>query len=323
VKLTRKNAGCGVDCGLKSHKNMPEGPSIVILKEEARPFAGKKIIAVSGNSKTDLERLLDQKVLAFKSWGKHFLICFNGFTVRIHFLLFGSYRVNDKKGVPERLSLVFKNGELNFYSCSVKFIEGDLNAHYDWSVDVMNDAWSPRKALKSLRSKPGALVCDALLEQDIFAGVGNIIKNEVLYRVKVHPASAVGKIPAGKLREIVKQARVYSFDFLAWKKQYVLRKHWLAHAKKTCLRCQLPIIKKYMGVKNRRTFFCQGCQVLYGELPEMRNTKFIGGPKAKAQLSKVAQGPDQKRRKLQKPTINPVIVKVKKDGKATKTKSRK
>lgn len=32
-----------------------------------------------------------------------------------------------------------------------------------------------------------------LLEKEIFAGVGNIIKNEMLYRARVHPESIVGK----------------------------------------------------------------------------------------------------------------------------------
>jgi endonuclease-8 len=33
---------------------MPEGPSIVILKEEVHPFKGKKILEVSGNSKSNI-----------------------------------------------------------------------------------------------------------------------------------------------------------------------------------------------------------------------------------------------------------------------------
>ena len=57
---------------------MPEGPSILLVKEAAAKFAGKKIIAVEGNSKIDQSRLLNQKILEFKSWGKHFLICFDG-----------------------------------------------------------------------------------------------------------------------------------------------------------------------------------------------------------------------------------------------------
>lgn len=242
---------------------MPEGPSIVILKEAAEAFCGKKIIEVSGNSKIDKGRMLDQKVIALKSWGKHFLICFKDFLLRVHFLLFGSYLINEKKEKLLRLGLAFKNGELNFYSCSLKFIEGQADDHYDWSVDVMNDDWNPKAAKKKLLDKPKALICDALLEQDIFAGVGNIIKNEILYRVRVHPESQVGKIPAVKLNRLIKETRIYSFEFLEWKKKFELRKHWLAHTKTVCLRCNLPIIKKYTGVKNRRNFFCSNCQLLY------------------------------------------------------------
>ncbi|HRO68823.1 MAG TPA: hypothetical protein PK951_00545 [Chitinophagaceae bacterium] len=42
------------------------------------------------------------------------------------------------------------------------------------------------------------MVCDALLDQEIFSGVGNIIKNEVLYRIRVHPESLIGDIPLKK-----------------------------------------------------------------------------------------------------------------------------
>jgi endonuclease-8 len=243
---------------------MPEGPSIVILKEETAQFAGKKILSVSGNSKIDQGRLQDQKAISIKSWGKHFLICFKGFTLRIHFLMFGSYRVNEKKpDKPIRLNLTFKNGEINFYSCSIKFLEGDVNDHYDWSADVMNEAWDPKKAKIKLKQQPETLVCDALLEQDIFAGVGNIIKNEVLYRIKVQPESLIEKIPPRKIKKLIEEARTYSFQFLDWKKKFELKKHWLAHTKKICLRCNHPIIKKYTGVKKRRSFICTNCQILY------------------------------------------------------------
>lgn len=242
---------------------MPEGPSIVILKELVEEFEGKKVIAVSGNTKVDFSRAEGQTVIVFKSWGKHFLICFNGFTIRIHFMLFGSYRINERKESVPRLSLAFADGELNFYACSVKLLEGDANALYDWSEDVMNDEWNPKKAIAKLKKVPDKLVCDALLEQDIFSGVGNIIKNEVLYRIMVHPESATGKLPAKKLKEMVDEARIYSFQFLEWKKKYELKKHWLAHTKKTCKRCDLPIIKKVTGVKKRRSFFCTNCQKLY------------------------------------------------------------
>lgn len=242
---------------------MPEGPSIVILKELVQEFKGKTVIAASGNTKVEKERMNGKKVIDFKSWGKHFLICFKGFSVRIHLMLFGSYRINERKVSPARLSLQFANGELNFYACSIKLIDEPLDDVYDWSADVMNDDWDPKKAKKKLKASPDMLVCDALLDQNIFAGSGNIIKNEVLFRIFVHPASTIGALPTKQLNLLIKEARNYSFDFYEWKKQYVLKKHWLAHTKKTCPRCKIPIVKKYMGKTNRRTFFCTNCQVLY------------------------------------------------------------
>ena len=243
---------------------MPEGPSIVLVKEAVAKFTGKKIITVSGNSSIDQSILLNKKIMEFKSWGKHFLICFDGLTLKVHFLMFGSYTVDEKK--PDRairLNLTFENGEINFYTCSLKYLEGDINTHYDWSTDVMNKEWDKKKAKAKLKGKPDALICDALLEQDIFAGVGNIIKNEILYRVRVHPESIVGKIPVTKITKLIEETRIYSFQFLEWKRNYELRNHWLAHTKKICLRCNLPIVKKQTGLKKRRSFICAHCQKLY------------------------------------------------------------
>lgn len=243
---------------------MPEGPSIVILKEDVKAFRGKKLLEIGGNTKLELGFLQGRAIREFKSWGKHFLICFDDFTIRIHFLLFGSYRVNDTREnrIP-RLHLKFAKGEINFYACSVQVLGDDPDNVYDWSGDVMSDDWDPKAARKKLKAKPQMLVCDALLDQDIFAGVGNIIKNEVLFRIKVHPDSRIGKLPPAKLSALITEARNYSFDFLIWKKAYVLRKHWLAHTKRTCPRCDLPLVKEYLGKTKRRTFFCTNCQVLY------------------------------------------------------------
>jgi endonuclease VIII len=242
---------------------MPEGPSLIIAKEEMSQFIGRKVLAVSGNTKTDKERLLNKKLVDIKTWGKHLLVCFNHFTVRIHFLMFGKYLVNATKDSDPRLSLRFTNGELNLYTCSVKFIEEPLDEIYDWAADVLSDVWDPKAAKKKLKAVPHMMVTDALLDQNIFAGVGNIIKNEVLYRIKVHPKTKVGELPTKQLNALINEARNYSFDFLEWKKEYTLRKHWLAHTKKTCARDGDKIVKEYLGTTQRRTFFCNTCQVLY------------------------------------------------------------
>jgi endonuclease-8 len=244
---------------------VPEGPSLYILKEETARFVGQEIVRAEGNVRAiDPALLVGQPIVALRTWGKHFLIELPNMVVRIHFLLFGTYRVNERRDKPPRLSIGTASGdELNFYACSIKEIARDYDAAYDWSADVMSDAWDPAKARQTLRAAPDMLACDALLNQDIFSGVGNIIKNEVLFRIRVHPLSTVGALPPAKLRALVQEARQYSFDFLAWKKEYVLKKHWLAHAKKICPRCNIPFVKAHLGRTNRRSFFCERCQKRY------------------------------------------------------------
>lgn len=243
---------------------MPEGPSIVILKEEVAKFTGKKVLAADGNTATiDISSLLNKKVVEFKTWGKHFLICFPKFTVRVHFLLFGSYAIDTPKDRLPRMSLRFTNGELFLYTCSIKMLEGSPDDHYDWSGDVMNDAWDPVQARQKMKQEPKAMICDTLLNQNIFAGVGNIIKNEVLFRVGVHPESITGRISGIKIGQIISEARIYSFQFLNWKKQFILKKQWLAHTKKKCVKCGGPMTKKHTGQNKRRSFFCERDQKLY------------------------------------------------------------
>ena len=244
---------------------MPEGPSLVILREAAQVFEGRRILRVEGNTKIDTSLLKGRTVQAVRTWGKHFLVELPNVALRIHLLMFGSYCIDARKpDKPLRIGLGFAGGrELNFYSCAARLVEEPVDLAYDWAADVMSEHWDPQLARRRLCAHPDLLACDALLDQSIFAGVGNIIKNEVLFRIRVHPLSTVGALPARKLRELVREARQYSFDFLAWKKAFVLRQHWLAHTKPTCPRCRLPFHKGHLGLTQRRSFWCEGCQVRY------------------------------------------------------------
>lgn len=243
---------------------MPEGPSIWILREEAAAFVGQIIRRAEGNAKIDIQRLPGQRVIALHSFGKQLLVELpDQLAVRVHLLMFGSYRIDERKETPPRLSLGFDDGELNFYSCSVRLLEGNLDELYDWRADVMSDSWNPALARAKLRRMPETLACDALLDQTVFAGVGNIIKNEVLYRTRIHPLSTVGTLPPRKLHALVEQTRVYAFEFLAWKKAFVLRKHWQVHNRSLCPRHDIPLTRTYLGKTNRRSFYCELCQKRY------------------------------------------------------------
>jgi len=244
---------------------MPQGPVIVLLKEALQPFTGEIILQAEGKGDSiDFAALKGQPVIAFKSWGKHLLICLPDITIKIHLMLFGSWLINSRKELPPRLSLQFKKGEINFYACSVHKIEGSLNEIYDWSEDVMSKDWNSENAVKKLSHYPGMMICDALLNQHIFSGAGNIIRNEVLFRTHIHPASLVGKIPSDKLEELVKETVNYSRQFYIWRKKRILKDQWLqVYGKNIHNSDKKQIINQILGKTRRRCYYCPGCQKLY------------------------------------------------------------
>ncbi|MFN1215938.1 DNA-formamidopyrimidine glycosylase family protein [Chryseobacterium kwangjuense] len=244
---------------------MPEGPSILLMKESLQPFVGKTVTEASGNAQFDKEPLIGQTLQEIRTFGKQTYLVFDNTAVRIHLLMFGSYGI-DEQTKPDkslRLSLHFKTGSIYFYTCSVKPADLEFLSTIDWEADIMSDAWNPGKAEKKLKARPEMMVCDALMDQDIFSGVGNIIKNEVLFRIGVQPESLIGHLPSKKLKELIAEARNYSFDFLEWKREFVLKKHWLAHTKTICPKCGRKLIKKQTGRGKRRSFYCEKDQKLY------------------------------------------------------------
>lgn len=242
---------------------MPEGPSIVILKEQISYLKHKIVLEASGYASLNMDDLSHRKIMDFKSWGKHFLICFSDFTIRIHFGLFGSYQLHEPRKVNPKIALHFNDDSVYFYVCTVKRIDQPLGEVYDWSADVMNDEWSTSKALKKLENLGDKQIADVLLDQDIFAGVGNIIKNEVLYRCGVHPESLVGKMPPAKLKAVIKECRTYSFDFLKWKKQNQLSRHFEVYKQDKTRTSGEEVTRKDTGKSKRSSYFAEKEQKLY------------------------------------------------------------
>ena len=85
---------------------MPEGPSILILKELITPlFKNKQIIKAIGNAKVDLSQLTGKTIIDIRCWGKQLLIFTRDATIRIHLLMFGSYSIDENKKPARSLRL--------------------------------------------------------------------------------------------------------------------------------------------------------------------------------------------------------------------------
>ncbi len=243
-----------------------EGPGLIVLKEEAHKFIGATVRSAYGTQKIDMDRLTGQTITDIKTWGKHILIIFEDCTVRIHYLMFGNYFLDSKH--PEKtpkLALELSNGEWNNYNCAARILEGtDMDPLYDWTTDIMQDCWNAAAAQKSLRQQRNdQMLCDALMDQTLFTGVGNVIKNETLFRMKMHPESKVGALTSKQIKALVAEARNYSFDFYRWEIEGTRRKKYCVHRRAWCPDCKVRLTKKFTGLTPRSSFYCTNCQLLY------------------------------------------------------------
>ncbi|MDQ3099756.1 MAG: endonuclease [Bacteroidota bacterium] len=247
-----------------------EGPSLLLAKEQLQPFKGKKIIAVSGNTTIEKERFQGEEVKEIFNWGKHLVFQFPGFALKVHFLMFGTFEA-DVEGVTvtgdykrprePRLAFMFANGELRMFSCSVKIIEDrNFKKSYDFSVDVLHRQWDPEKAMKAMKQNLDEQIADVLLDQNIFSGVGNIIKNEILALAGVRPITKVRDLKLAKRRELIDLARSFSRQFYKWRKVFMLRKNLRIHRKHKCPVCRDKLERAKTGKRVRWSYWCERCQ---------------------------------------------------------------
>lgn len=243
---------------------MPEGPTIVLMKEDLQKFVGKNVIEVNGSEVPENSEIKGEVLREIKIFGKQTYLIFDKIIFKIHLMMFGSYSLYNRKDIDTlKLGLTFKDGGMYFYTCVVKVIDESYLLKIDWEADIMSDRWNPEKTEKTLKAAPKMMICDALMNQDIFSGVGNIIKNEALFRVGIHPESLIGNLPPKKLQEIIAEARNYGFDFKKWKKANVLSKHFQIYHQKNCPICGAATVKKDTGKSKRTSFFCKNDQKLY------------------------------------------------------------
>jgi endonuclease-8 len=248
-----------------------EGPSIFLAAEQLSSFINHKIKDVSGNTKIGKERLLGQKVLDIFSFGKYLFFQFETFALRTHFLLYGSFEatVKNKKVTGDyarkkrdpRLALRFSNGHIEMYSCSVRYVEASHAKDFcDFSTDIMSPMWDKKKAYQTLKNYSDQQIADVLLDQAVFTGVGNIIKNEVLLRAQILPTRLVKTIYAKDLKNIIKLTRDFVFKFYEWRKNFELKKNYLIYRQSVCKLCGSKVTRKKTGVRKRISFMCHNCE---------------------------------------------------------------
>lgn len=189
---------------------MPEGPSILYLKNKLRPFKGKIVKQAGGYGSMPTAWIKGKKLLNIETWGKHLLFIFSNAVVKVHLGLFGDIYINERKKTNRSFYLEFNNGEINGYVVSTAKLDKPLKEIYDWRTDILSPQFDKAYIKTLLKKKARKTIGDVLMDQAIFSGVGNKIRNEALYRARIHPLSITGKIPAPKITRLINEVVSYA-----------------------------------------------------------------------------------------------------------------
>ncbi|KAL7527808.1 hypothetical protein ACHAWF_002314 [Thalassiosira exigua] len=139
------------------------------------------------------------------------------------------------------------------------------------SRDVCSASFNAQDVFTSIRQLGnGSIVADALLNQNIVPGVGNIIKIESLHQSGIDPRRVVSSLSDAELRRLVRNTRMYSMDWLNTGRAGTKR----VYNQTSCGTCQGMTVKmQKMGgatgaggsksehaFMSRVTFWCTVCQ---------------------------------------------------------------
>jgi len=220
------------------------------------------------------EKLVGKRFSEANSVGKNILLLFDDDTaIRLHLMMFGAihiYKIGEPLLKPkERVKLIVTGRRRKLVVYNAPIVEIDYKDKIlqrltsELGPDPLSNKWDKAKAIKNITSVPEQKIGIALLNQSILAGVGNILRNEILFRAKVHPERVIASLSLQEIEKIIDHTEQLSKEFLECKLQGRGIKELLFVYNRFsgfCKVCGHPI-KFYMQKPiNRKTFVCENCQ---------------------------------------------------------------
>jgi endonuclease-8 len=205
---------------------MPEGDTIHNAANRLRPLlegrVPQEIRTPQARHAMDRwpQRLAGRAVRAVDAYGKHLFLRFEGeLVLHSHLGMSGSwvvYRAGERwRRGPGRAWLVLRAGEHEVVQFDGPTLEllSELRARTDPRIaglgpDILGERFDASLAIRRLRAGgPSQAVGDALLDQRVLAGIGNIWKSESCFAAAVDSWRACGETSDAELLEIVRFAR--------------------------------------------------------------------------------------------------------------------
>jgi endonuclease-8 len=252
---------------------MPEGDTVwhtaAILRDA---LAGKTLtrcdVRVPKYATVDLTGQVVDEVL---SRGKHLFIRVGDASIHSHLKMEGSWKVNpvsrpSKAGY--RIRILLETADIQAAGIDLGVLEilerdHDLDAVAHLGPDLLGVDWDPRTAAANLTADPNRSLSDALLDQRVMAGVGNVYRNELCFVTGHLPTAPVSNVK-DPLRMVQRARDMLWLNRSRWNRTTTGNtRHgqelWVyGRGALPCRRCGTPI--RFDRGGDRVSYWCPSCQ---------------------------------------------------------------
>lgn len=252
---------------------MAEGDTILRAARRIEAgIGGQEVQVRAGNGRgraAGVERLDGRWLERVESHGKNLLLHFDGLVLHSHLGMSGSwhlYRQGARWRKPTSAAWVVLGGD---ESEAVQFGGPTLRVLAATQLrrdpllaglgpDILAPSFDVATVAQAFRARPERKLGDALLDQHLVAGIGNIFKSEACFAAKTNPWRAIDGLTDDEVRQTLAAARRLMQESVASGRPDRAVYH---RTGQPCPRCRTPISARGQGDANRRTYWCPRCQI--------------------------------------------------------------
>lgn len=245
---------------------MPEGDSLHRAAQRLQVLVGQRVEVETPHPRAAVkgltERLDGRRLDRVEAVGKNLLLHFEGGRVlRSHLRMTGRWRVEARgaarAGKPwlvlrgaEHEAVLWNGAVLELVTESVASRLGP---------DILGEPPDFDAMLARLRAESQEReVGDALLDQRLVAGIGNLWRAEALWEARVSPWRRLDELDDGELRNVLEAAHALMRRAVDARRPPC---HVYRRAGRPCPRCGTGVRSAPQGEHARRAYWCPGCQV--------------------------------------------------------------
>jgi endonuclease-8 len=243
---------------------VPEGDSLARIAQALQPLVGERLEVETPHPRAQLlhlaERLDGKRLDAVEAQGKNLLLRFeDGLVLRSHLRMKGRWLVR-ARGTPVvgRPWLVLRGTQHQALQLNGPVLElRRATPRLGLGPDILAEPLDRAAIVANLRAQPRRAIGDALLDQRLVAGVGNLWKAEALWAAHASPWRPIAEIADEELAGVVVAAATLMRRSVAGGRA---PRTAYRCAGRPCPRCATPIRSYPQGESARTAYWCPTCQ---------------------------------------------------------------